>query len=91
MLIHSIYGEDISLVEEWISLNSNSSIIEWKFTTQRVKSRPVHSIFTPKKWSLTSPPKEWQYRVNRVIFFREYTVYIMYTQKDVIIIYELQF
>ena len=23
--------------------------VEWKFTTQRVESRPVHSIFTPKE------------------------------------------
>ena len=23
--------------------------VEWKFTTQRMKSRPVHLIFTPKE------------------------------------------
>ena len=37
----------MSLVEECISLDSNSSRV--KFTTQRVESRPVHSIFTPKE------------------------------------------
>ena len=47
-IIHSIWSEEISLVEEGSSLDSNSSI-EWKFTTQQVESRPVHAIFTPKE------------------------------------------
>ena len=41
-----LWSEEIPFVEEWIH-----SILppEWKFTTQRVESRPVHSIFTPKE------------------------------------------
>ena len=45
-IIHSIYG-----VKRFHSLSEFHSIltpVEWKFITQRVKSRPVHSIFTPK-------------------------------------------
>ena len=42
-----LWSEEISLVEEWISLDSNSSRV--KFTTQWVESRPGHSIFTPKE------------------------------------------
>ena len=45
-MIHSIYG-----VKRFHSLSSEFHSIltpgEWKFTTQRVESRPVHSIFTP--------------------------------------------
>ena len=47
-IIHSIYG-----VKKFHSLRSEFHSIltpaEWKFTTQRVESRPVHSIFTPKE------------------------------------------
>ena len=47
-IIHSIYG-----VKRFHSLRSEFHSIltpvEWKFTTQRVKSRPVHSRFTPKE------------------------------------------
>ena len=49
------------------------TLVEWTFTTQGVKSRPVHSIFTPKLRS-----DHWRHyprsenRVNRVIFL-EYT------------------
>ena len=46
-IIHSIYG-----VKKFHSLRSEFHSIltpvEWKFTTQRVESCPVHSIFTPK-------------------------------------------
>ena len=41
------WSEEISLVEEWISLDSKSSGV--KFTSQRVESRPVHSLFTPNE------------------------------------------
>ena len=55
-IIHSIYG-----VKKFHSLRSEFHSIltpvEWKFTTQRVESRPVHSIFTPKKWSVTKRVK----------------------------------
>ena len=47
-MIHSIYG-----VKKFNSLRSEFHLIltpvEWKFTTQRVESHPVHSIFTPKE------------------------------------------
>ena len=46
-IIHSIYG-----VKRFHSLSEFHSIltpVEWKLTTQRVKSRPVHLIFTPKE------------------------------------------
>ena len=46
-IIHSIYG-----VKKFHSSSESHSIlapVEWKFTTQRVESRPVHSIFTPKE------------------------------------------
>ena len=47
-IIHTIYG-----VKRFHSLRSEFhwilTPVEWKFTTQRVKSRPVHSIFTPKE------------------------------------------
>ena len=47
-IILSIYGvkRSHSLRSE---LHSNCTPVEWKFTTQRGKSRPVHSIFTPKE------------------------------------------
>ena len=38
-----LWSEGISLVEEWISLDSNYNTLEWKFTTQRVEFRPIHS------------------------------------------------
>ena len=54
-----MYLHDVSLKKkiEWIihsiyrvkRFNSILTPVEWKFTTQRVKSRPVHSIFTPKE------------------------------------------
>ena len=47
VIIHSIYG-----VKKFHSLTSEFHSIqtpEWKFTTQRVESRPVHSILTPKE------------------------------------------
>ena len=50
-----LWSEDISLVEEWFFFHSLRSEfhsilipVEWKFTTQRVESRPVYSIFSPK-------------------------------------------
>ena len=47
-IIYSIYGVKIfhSLRSEFHSILTP---VEWKFTTQRVKSRPVHSIFIPKE------------------------------------------
>ena len=50
------WSEEISLAEEWISLDSNSSR---KFTSQRVESRPFTRYSLQKKWSLTSLPREW--------------------------------
>ena len=38
-----LWSEEISLVKEWISLILTP--VEWKCTSQRVKSCPVHSIF----------------------------------------------
>ena len=29
--------------------NSSETPVEWKFTTERVESRPVHAIFPPKE------------------------------------------
>ena len=74
-LIHSLkvnnslhlWSEEISLVGEWISLDSNSSIV--KFTAQRMKSCPVHSIFTPKDFFLES----------RVPFERDFSTNLKYT------------
>ena len=43
--------------------------VEWKFSTQRVKSRPVHSIFTPKEVITDVTTQGVKNRVNRVIFF----------------------
>ena len=59
-IIHSIYG-----VKKFHSLSSEFHSIltlgEWKFTNQRVESRPVHSIYSlQKKWSLTSLSGEWK-------------------------------
>ena len=47
-IIHSIYGVNTfhSLRNEYHSILTP---VEWKFTTQRMESRPVHSIFTPKE------------------------------------------
>ena len=56
-IIHSIYG-----VKRLHSLRSEFHSIltpvEWEFTTQRVKFRPVHSIFTPKE--VVTDLKEWK-------------------------------
>ena len=43
-----LWSEEISFVEEWILLDSNSSRVKIHYT-QRMESRPVHSIFTPKE------------------------------------------
>ena len=47
------YSLKIKWSEEIHSFSSEFHSIltpgEWKFTTQRVKSRPVHLIFTPKE------------------------------------------
>ena len=73
-ILHSI---SIYEVKRFHSLRSEFHSIltpvEWKFTTQRVKSRPVHSIFTPKE--VITAWRHYQRsenRVNRVISFREY-------------------
>ena len=70
-----LWSEEISLVEEWISLDSNSSI-EWKFTTQRVEFRPVYSIFTPKEL-ITEVTPQGVTSVTKSVkihsIFREYT------------------
>ena len=69
-IIHSIYG-----VNRFHSLRSEYHSIltpgEWKFTTQRVKSRPVHSIFTPKEviTDVTKYPIEW---IDWFFLLREY-------------------
>ena len=80
-IIHSIYG-----VKKFHSLREFHSIftpVEWKFTTQRVESRPVHSICTPKEiitdvttQEVTDVTTQWVTSVtNRVkihsIFFLE--------------------
>ena len=77
-IIHSIYG-----VKKFHSLRSEFHSIltpvEWKVTTQRVESRPVHSIFTPKEvitdvttqgvTSVTNKSENSLY-----FFFREYQI-----------------
>ena len=65
-------SEEISFVEEWISLDSTSRRV--KFTTQRVESRPVHSIFTPKEVISDINTKGVTSVTSRVkiILFREY-------------------
>ena len=56
-IIHSSYGVNrfLSLKSEFHSI---LTLVEWKFTTQRVKSRPVHSIFTPKE-VITDVTTQW--------------------------------
>ena len=82
-----LWSEKISLTEEWISLDSNSSRVkrfhslrsefhsiltpvEWKFTTQRVKSLPVHSIFTPKEVITLIRYYPYENKVNWVFFLK---------------------
>ena len=64
-IIHSIYG-----VKKFHSLRSEFHSIltplEWKFTTQRVESRPVHSIFTPKEVITDVTTQEVSSVTNRV-------------------------
>ena len=73
-----LWSEEIPFVEERISLDSNSSSV--KFTTQRVESRPVHSIFTPKEVITDVTTQGVTSVTNRVkihSILREY-VYIVY-------------
>ena len=52
-------------------LHSILTPVEWTFTTQRVESRPVHSIFTPKE--VLSEWLQWQLEWNSLyLFFTEY-------------------
>ena len=47
-----LWSEEISFVEEWIICEFHSILTPVErnpVTTQRVESRPVHSIFTPKE------------------------------------------
>ena len=64
-IIHSIYG-----VKKFHSLRSEFHSIltpvEWKFTTQRVESRPVHSICTPKEVITEVTPQGVTSVTNRV-------------------------
>ena len=94
-IIHSIYG-----VTKFHSLRSEFHSIltpvEWKFTTQRVESSPVHSIFTPdqKKWSPTSLPREWrqwQIEWKFTLFFlnREYGLIIQIVRNSPLIIQKI--
>ena len=77
-IIHSIYG-----VNKFHSLRSEiHSILTpvgWKFTTQRVESRSVHSIFTPKEVITEVAPKGVTSVTNRVkthsMIFREEDVH----------------
>ena len=75
-MIHSIYG-----VKKFHSLRSEYHSIltpvEWKFTSQWVESRLVHSIFTPKEVIILTllPIREWRQRQIEwkfTLFFREY-------------------
>ena len=68
-LIHSIYG-----VKKFHSLSSKFHSIltpeEWKFTTQQVESRLVHSIFTPKRsdhW-YQYPGSENRVKIHSIFF-----------------------
>ena len=59
-IIHSIYGsEEISLVEKWISLDSNSSRVKIHYSASEISSGSL-GIHSKKKWSLTSLPNEWK-------------------------------
>ena len=73
---HSLRSEFHSLRSEFHSILTP---VEWKFTTQRVKSRPVHSIFTPKEVITDVTTKgvkiEWIEWVFFIYFYREYRVF----------------
>ena len=47
-IIHLIYGV-MKIHSLRSAFQSILTPVEWKFTIQRVESRPVHSIFTPKE------------------------------------------
>ena len=60
-------------VKKFHSLSEFLSIptpVEWKFTTQRVESRLVHSIFTQNMWSLHREWRQWQIEWKFTPFFR---------------------
>ena len=80
-----LWSEEISFVEEWITIDSYSSI-EWKCTTQRVESRPVHSIFTPKEVITDVTTQGLTSVTNRVkihSIFREYVKKYMNVYKHI--------
>ena len=53
-----LWSEEISLVEEWISLDSNSSI-EWNSLLNELNLVRFTRYSLQKKWSLRSLPGEW--------------------------------
>ena len=86
-IIYSIFG-----VKKFYSLRSEFHSIltpeEWKFPIQRVESRPVHSIFTPKEVITEITPREWrqwpiEWKFTK--FFREWVItqrkFVVYIHK----------
>ena len=80
-IIHSVYG-----VKRFHSLRSEFhsilTLVEWKCSSQRVESRPVHSIFTPKEVITDVTPQGVTSVTNRVnihSIFREYMDVVLLT------------
>ena len=62
-------------MNRFYSLSEFHSILtpaEWKFTTQLVESRPVHSIFTPKEVITDVTTQGVKIEWNSLYCFREY-------------------
>ena len=62
-------GRVNNLLHLWSEIHSILTPVEWKFTTQRVESRPAHSIFRSDHWR-HHPGSEKRVKIHSI--FREY-------------------